>query len=363
MCKQFQTRTRVKHEDERNGERSKNRCSPHIPVDLHAGWWGEELHVLLSTEEEKEKENVEGVFAVALVRRLPLSQEMETASPPIFRIFRLLNRDFALTFLMLLVILLLAVLLLLAMLLYSESLRQKQNEREQVFLSFPPKPYLMGALFDTPVCSDLFSLQSFKHLRHCSPGGILPIYTDNRFFGKNKCVSPDTWNKCITGSTNSDAPTKAREEKKEGDEKKQGAAGGHGGLQETGEEHAVFAGETGEEGGRAGGAFWTSRLAKWREKVSEHAEQLPALLLATLYRLAPLRVPLLRVSMKDPYLCWDAIFTSSGRGGGGGGDSGAVAESIGCKGLLRHFHQWLLLADVSALASFTNHITMRTRMP
>jgi hypothetical protein len=164
---------------------------------------------------------------------------------------------------MLLFILLLAVLLLLVMLLYSESLRQKQNEREQVFLSFPP----------------------------------LPIYTDNRFFGKNRCVSPDTWNKCITGSTNSD--TTAREEKKEREEKEEGAAGGHGGgagLQETGEEHAVFAGETGEEGGRAGGEFGLGSQNGARKC---HSKQ-------------------------------------SRRGGVGGGDSGAVAESIGCKGLQRH---------------------------
>jgi hypothetical protein len=161
MRMRFQTRTRVRHDEDRQVERS-NRSSSQIPVDLHSGWWGEELQVFKSTEDEKEKEYVEGVFAVALVRgsTLPESQEMETARPRLF----FLSRGFALTFLMLICIALAAVLILLLMLLYSESLLEEhleQNVREHghKLLSFPPESnYLMGSLPKfPPVCYDLVS--------------------------------------------------------------------------------------------------------------------------------------------------------------------------------------------------------------
>jgi hypothetical protein len=84
-----------------------NRSSSQIPVDLHSGWWGVELQVFQSAEDEKEKDHVDGVLAVALVRALtlPESQEMETARPRLF--FR--SRGFALTFLTLVCIALVAV--------------------------------------------------------------------------------------------------------------------------------------------------------------------------------------------------------------------------------------------------------------
>lgn len=186
MRMRFQTRTRVRNDEDRQVERS-NRSSSQIPVDLHSGWWGEELQVFpsQSTEDEKEKEYVEGVFAVALVggSTLPESQEMETTRPRLF----FLSRGFALTFLMLICIAFAAVLILLLMVLYSESLLEEQNVREhgQKLLLFPPESnYFMGSLPKfSPVCYDLVSqlplqkelpLQPEK-IEDCPAGSRWPI--------------------------------------------------------------------------------------------------------------------------------------------------------------------------------------------
>jgi hypothetical protein len=80
---------------------------------------------------------------------------------------------------------------------YAHSFSEHREGRGEAVASNETRYFFASG--STEVCSDI--LTRGRAPAQCKPGTARVLYTDSRFFGKGKCVSPNEWNRCILDPT------------------------------------------------------------------------------------------------------------------------------------------------------------------
>jgi hypothetical protein len=241
----------------------------------------------------------------------------------------------------------------------------------------PPQPYLVATV-PASVCSDAplgtQASSAPQPREQCPPGALSLLYTDSRFFGKGKCVSPAAWHACIGARANasharcmvsSATGAVGCGGRREDDDKftlqsSGGPGGGAAGGAGSGRE-----GADGDGGGAArcdvrGRGGWWWRIWCFLRRMGGGGPS----------------------TINDPFECWDAVFLDYGNrasersrniAGRRASNATRTGSSAGnppppppppppregslraapCQAVLRHFHEWKVLVEVEGTQDYS----------